>query len=264
MKARNALRNGLLAASLATLPLAGASLTANAESSSRSGNLQEVQLDKGEKEHHGKHHKKHGERHGKKGGPLGQLTYFEVQNLAVQSVATLADQPVEAVRETAKEEGMRDLLKDYDISREALAGEMAPKMVALVKSAESKGRLTALQSKALVQQIETLATNVGEEDRKARARPMRELAKMQSENLTVDVLAELSGKNQAETRQIVNELGPRLSLQTLGVERDAFEAAMETRMKALVEASLAEGSITADQADRLAERIEKGKSDKRG
>ncbi len=264
MNARNALRNGLLAASLATLPLAGASLTAKAESVSRDNSLQQVQLEKGEKQHHGKHHKKHGERHGKKSGPLGQLTYFEVQNLALQSVADLADQPVETVRETAQDEGMRDLLRSYDISREALAGEMTPKMVALVKTAESKGRLTTLQSQALVREIESVAANASEEDRKAKMRPLRDLAKMQSMNLMIDVLSQLSGKSQAEARQIVSELGPRLSIDILGIERDAFREAMQTRTKALVEAALAEGSITADQAKTLVERVEKGKHQDRG
>lgn len=264
MKSRTLLRNGLLAATLAAVPLAGVSLTANADSANRSGSLQEVQLDKGEKEHHGKHHKKHGKHGGKKGGPLGQLTYFEVKNLAVESVADLANQPVATVRETAQEEGMRDLLKSYDISREALAGEMAPKIVALVQNAETKGRLTALQAKALIRQIETVNANADDTDRKARGRVFKALAKMQSENLMIEVLAEQSGKSQVETRQVVSELGPRLSLETLGVERDAFREALKTRTKALVEASLAEGSITADQAKTLVERVEKGKSHKRG
>ncbi len=264
MNARNALRNGLLAASLAALPLAGASLTANAETQVRDGSLQQIQLEKGEKKHHGKHHKKHGERYGKKGGALGQLTYFEVQNLALESVAALSDQPLDQVRETAQDEGMRKLLKAYDISREAFAGEMAPKLIGLVKAAESKGRLTALQANALTGEIEARTANTGEENRKDRGRAMKDLAHMQTQNLAISVLAELSGKTPAEARLAVSELGPRLAISSFGIDKEAFREAMQTRTKALIEAAVAEGSITAEQAQSLEKRMEKGKTYDRG
>ncbi len=256
---RNVLRNGLIAVSLASLPLAGASLVAHADTTG----AQEVQLDKSEKEQHEKHHKKHGKHHGKKGGTLGMLTFFEMKNLTVATVAEMTGQSEEALKEAIKEEGFRNFMKSQEISRQALAGEMAPKVIAMVRAAESDGRLTGLQAQVLTQEIQERANAADEDGKKAHRGAFKDFVRMQYGNLTIATLAEQSGKGEAEVRQMVAELGPRLAGKSLGVEPEAFREAMKTKVKAIVDEALAEGSITADQAEALAERMEKmGKHDR--
>ncbi len=278
MTGRNALRNGLIAVSLAALPLTTYGLTAFADSPNRAESGQHLQFAKGEKcdqgEHkkHGKHHAKMGGRHG---GALGQLTFYELQNQMVTSVAALTNQPADAVRSTLEDEGMRGLMKTYDLSREALATEMAPKLSALVRTAQKDGRLTDLQADALIAEIEDRAANPGMGGGEMRGEmrgekhgdmhggmrggPLGAVAFMQTQNLTVDTLAELSGKSPSDVRLVVSELGPRLAMKNLGVDREAFSTAFKTKVQAVIDASLAEGAITPDQAKALTDQMNKEK-----
>jgi len=281
MDGRNALRNGLIAVSLAALPLTTYGFTAFADSPSRTESGQHLQFAKGEScnqgEHkkHGKHHAKMGGRHG---GALGQLTFYELQNQMVASVAALTNQPADAVRSTLKDEGMRGLMKTYDLSREALATEMAPKLSALVRAAQKDGRLTELQADTLIGEIEERAANPGQggSEMKGEMRgkkdgdkhgdmrggPMAAVAFMQTQNLTIDTLAELTGKSASDVRMVVSELGSRLAMKNLNVDREAFAAAFKARTQAAIDAALAEGSITADQAKAMKDRMDKEESER--
>ncbi len=81
--------------------------------------------------------------------------------------------------------------------------------------------------------------------------PLCQLIKFQRQNMTIDVLTELTGLD-AETISAELELShPSEILVTYGIDMETFIAAMDAQMTKLVEAAVAAETITADQGDEI-------------
>jgi hypothetical protein len=81
--------------------------------------------------------------------------------------------------------------------------------------------------------------------------PLGQLMKFQHQNITVAVLAELTGLD-ADSIDAKLELShPSEILSTYDIEIETFIAAMDAQTTALVEAAVAAGTITADQEDEI-------------
>lgn len=79
--------------------------------------------------------------------------------------------------------------------------------------------------------------------------PLGQLMKFQHQNITVTVLAELSGLDADSIDAELELRHPSEILSTYDIEMETFITAMDVQTTALVEAALAAGSITADQGD---------------
>ena len=81
--------------------------------------------------------------------------------------------------------------------------------------------------------------------------PLGQLMKFQHQNITVTVLAELTGLD-ADSIDAELELShPSEILSTYDIEIETFITAMDAQTTALVEAAVAAGTITADQGDEI-------------
>ncbi len=233
-------------------------------SSGAQGNLvrdlggQELLLVKGEKGDKRGHY-------GRSGGPLGDLARMEARNAAIEVIATLSGQPVESVRRSLEDEGMRETLESYDISREDFVGAMQPRVLAMVEEARDSGRITDEQAARLVERVEAGPKKVGKhETRHMRGGPMGGLARVVGQNMFVDTAAALSGKTTAEVRETLEEEGPRETLEVLGIDHQAFRDAMQSRARAVIEEVKNDGLITPEQAEELIERIDQAPQKHRG
>ena len=81
--------------------------------------------------------------------------------------------------------------------------------------------------------------------------PLGQLVKFQHQNITIAVLAELTGLD-TDTIETVLELShPSEILVSYDIDMETFVAAMDARMTAFVEAAVAAGSITVDQGNEI-------------
>lgn len=85
--------------------------------------------------------------------------------------------------------------------------------------------------------------------------PLGQLVKFQHRNLTIAVLAELTGVD-ADTIAAELELShPSEILATHDIDMETFIAEMDAKMTVLVEAAVAAGTITEDQGDEIIDMI---------
>jgi hypothetical protein len=90
--------------------------------------------------------------------PLGLLSKFQSENMAVQTISELSSQSVETVAAKLKENRLPKVLADYSITREAFQTAMKPKFIALVHKNVENGSITAAQETLIIEALEKQET----------------------------------------------------------------------------------------------------------
>ena len=73
------------------------------------------------------------------------------------------------------------------------------------------------------------------------------LARYEQKNMAVQVLSELSGQSTESIRTKLNEQRMRTVMQELGIDRQAFRTAMQTKVGERIKLAVANGTITPEQ-----------------
>jgi len=82
------------------------------------------------------------------------------------------------------------------------------------------------------------------------------LTRYQHQNLRSEVLAELSGQSVEAINQKLESRRMRAAIEELGIDRQAFRSAMQTKINNLIKQAAANGTITADQEKEIFEKME--------
>ena len=83
------------------------------------------------------------------------------------------------------------------------------------------------------------------------------LAKYQQKNLMVTVLSEMTDQSPEAIEARLKEQRMRTVMEDLGIDREAFRTAMQAKISQRVKSAAADGSITAEQKDKILEKMEK-------
>ncbi len=89
------------------------------------------------------------------------------------------------------------------------------------------------------------------------------LSRYQFKNLATETLAEMSGQSVEMINQKFENQRPRVVMQELNIDREAFRTAMQGKIKGLVKQATANGSITPVQEEEILAKIEE-KAQRRG
>ena len=89
------------------------------------------------------------------------------------------------------------------------------------------------------------------------------LSRYQLKNLAAETLAEMSGQSVGTINQKFENQQPRVVMQELNIDREAFRTLMQEKIKGLVKQATANGSITPVQEGEILAKIEE-KAQRRG
>ena len=82
------------------------------------------------------------------------------------------------------------------------------------------------------------------------------LTRYQHQNIKSQVLSELSGQPVEAINQKLESQHMRAVIEELGIDRQAFRSAMQTRINNLIKQAAANGTITAEQEKAIFEKVE--------
>jgi len=82
------------------------------------------------------------------------------------------------------------------------------------------------------------------------------LTRYQHQNITSQVLAELSGQSVATINQKLKSQGMRAVFEELGIDRESFRSAMQAKVNNLIKQAVVNGTITPEQEKAIFEKME--------
>ena len=100
------------------------------------------------------HRKGHGFKQHHKGYGLQLLAGYQQKNLRVQVLSELTGQSVEAIQPKLKDQGMRSVMQELNIDRQAFRDAMQAKERAQIQQAVTDGSITPEQEKEIFAKIE--------------------------------------------------------------------------------------------------------------
>jgi len=110
---------------------------------------------------------------------------------------------------------------------------------------------------AQAQQDESAKKEAHKHHRKA-GKGMGGLTHLEARNMAVSAIVELSGQTAETVRQQLETDGFRKTVEAYGITREQMMQAMRPRVLTLIEQARDSGRITAEQADRLIQEVNKG------
>jgi polyhydroxyalkanoate synthesis regulator phasin len=100
------------------------------------------------------HHKGFGFKQHHSGGGLQLLAGYQQENLRVQVLSEMTDQSVEAIQLKLNEQGMRSVMQELNIDRQAFRDAMQAKERERIEQAVSDGSITPEQEKEILAKME--------------------------------------------------------------------------------------------------------------
>ena len=100
------------------------------------------------------HRKSHGFKQNHKRGGLQLLAGYQQKNLRVQVLSELTGQSVEAIQLKLKDQGLRGVMQELYIDRQAFRDAMQAKERARIQQAVTDGSITPEQEKEILAKIE--------------------------------------------------------------------------------------------------------------
>jgi polyhydroxyalkanoate synthesis regulator phasin len=85
---------------------------------------------------------------------------------------------------------------------------------------------------------------------------LMQLTHYQHQNIKSQVLSELSGQSAEAINQKLKSQRMRAVIEELGIDRQAFRSAMQTKINNLIKQAAADGTITAEQEKAIFEKME--------
>ena len=101
--------------------------------------------------------RKFGFKHRHKGGGLMLLAKYQQKNLMIQVLSEMTEQSADAIDAKIKDQGMRGVMQELNIDRQAFHNAMQTKVKERIKEAVATGTITAEQEKAILDKMENRA-----------------------------------------------------------------------------------------------------------